>query len=138
VRLAVTRAELTQVLRARFLRPYGFRLRTIGAGACTLDVPFRKRLERPGGLVNGQILMAAADVAMWLAIMTRLGRDDPSVTVELKTTFLRPVRRAGVRCRARILKFGRRLIYGVVESVTIEGELVAHHTVTYARPDVSP
>jgi acyl-coenzyme A thioesterase PaaI-like protein len=29
--------------------------------------------------------MAAADVAMWLAIITRLGPEDGSVTAEMKT-----------------------------------------------------
>jgi acyl-coenzyme A thioesterase PaaI-like protein len=33
-------------------------------------VPFDAALERPGGIVSGMTLMGAADVAMWLAIMT--------------------------------------------------------------------
>jgi len=32
--------------------------------------------------------MAAADVAMWLAIMTRLGTAEVAVTAEMKTNFL--------------------------------------------------
>lgn len=138
MRLALTRAEARRLLRQPFLRVYGFRLRALGAGTCTLGVPFSRRLERPGGIVNGAVFMAAADVAMWLAVLTRLGRADRSVTLELKTAFLRPVRRANFRARARILRLGRRLVYGVVECVTADGALVAHHTVTYARPDVSP
>jgi len=133
----VTRAQVQRLLRRPFLRAYGFRVRALGPGTCTLDVPFSRRLERPGGIVGGIVFMAAADAAMWLAILTRLGLADRSVTVELKTTFLQPVRRADFRCRARILRLGRRLVYGVVES-TAAGALVAHHTVTYARPDVSP
>jgi acyl-coenzyme A thioesterase PaaI-like protein len=38
------------------------------------------------------------------------------------------------RCAARVLKLGRRLVYGVAECVNGEGRLLAHHGVTYARP----
>jgi uncharacterized protein (TIGR00369 family) len=115
-----------------------FRLASVGEGVCTLHVPFQQALERPGGLVGGPAFMAAADVAMWLAIATRLGPDDASVTADLKTTFLGAARREDFFCTARILKLGRRLIYGVAECVTAEGRLLTHHTVTYARSEARP
>jgi len=87
--LAVTAHELQQLLSdVAFTKNYGFRLSTIAEGACTLHVPFQAAFERPGGLISGQVFMAAADVAMWLAIMTKLGTTDQSVTVELTTAFL--------------------------------------------------
>jgi acyl-coenzyme A thioesterase PaaI-like protein len=77
----VTAAQLRTLLsRVAFTQGYGFKLHSPGDGECALDVPFRKAFERPGGIVGGQVFMAAADVAMWLAIMTRLGREDRSVT----------------------------------------------------------
>jgi acyl-coenzyme A thioesterase PaaI-like protein len=42
-------------------------------GECTIMVPFSSALERPGGVVSGMTIMGAADVAMWLAIMTHRG-----------------------------------------------------------------
>ena len=39
----------------------------------------------------------------------------------------------GFCCTARILKLGRRLIYGVVECVDSSGRLLTHSTVTYVR-----
>jgi len=54
--------------RSRFLRPYGFRVISVKAGHCTLELRHRPALERPGGIINGPALMAAADCAMWLAI----------------------------------------------------------------------
>ena len=59
---------------------YGFQFHSSGDGECTLLVPFRKDFERPGRVVAGPLFMAAADVAMWLAIITRLGVSDGSVT----------------------------------------------------------
>ena len=128
-------ADLAALLRdTEFTRTYGFALHAIGDGTCALDVPFRKAFERPGGIVSGQVFMAAADVAMWLAIMTKLGRQDTSVTAEMSTAFLGAAREEPFRCTARILKLGRRLIYGVAESAAADGRLLAHHTITYARP----
>ena len=43
-----------------FTRAYGFRLHAIAPGQCTLDVPFQPLFERPGGIVGGQVFMAAA------------------------------------------------------------------------------
>ena len=138
MRLAVSAATLDRLLaRTAFTRAYGFRVAGLGAGECVIEVPFRSRFERPGGIVSGQVFMTAADVAMWLAIKTVLGGRDSSVTAGMTTTFLRPVRRRAFRCRARVLRLGRRLVYGVAESVAGDGALLAHHTLTYARPEPS-
>jgi uncharacterized protein (TIGR00369 family) len=133
---AVTEGELRQLLsEVAFTKSYGFQLHAIGDGECSIEVPFQEAFERPGGIVSGQVFMAAADVAMWLAIMTRLGIGDRSVTAEMKTSFLNGARQEDFLCTAKILKLGRRLIYGVAECVNSEGKLLAHHTITYIRPD---
>jgi len=49
------------------------------------------------------------------------------------SAFLGAARREPFRCTARIVKLGRRLVYGVAESVGGDGRLLAHHTLTYAR-----
>jgi uncharacterized protein (TIGR00369 family) len=133
-KLAVTEAELQQLLHeVAFTRNYGFSLQAIAEGECTLNVPFQEAFERPGGIVSGQVFMAAADVAMWLAIMTKLGKADQSVTVELTSAFLRGVRQEDFQCMAKILRLGKRLIYGVAECISHTGQLLTHHTITYAR-----
>lgn len=129
-------AALRRLLaRTPFARGFGFSLEAIGDGACTVRVAFRKRQERPGGIVAGPILVAAADVAMWLAILTRLGVDDGCVTSHMTTTFVGAARREDFRCTATVLKLGRRMIYGEARCVGRGGRLLAHHTITYARRD---
>jgi len=120
---------------AVFARDYDFRVTAFADGECTVDVPFQPGLERPGGVIGGPAFMAAADVAMWLAILTRLGTGDGSVTASLTTAFLGAARKEGFTCTARVLKLGRRLIHGVAECMTADGRLLTHHTVTYMRPD---
>ena len=135
MKLAVTEGELQRLLsEVAVTKSFGFLLHAIGDGECSIEVPFQEAFERPGGIVSGQVFMAAADVAMWLAIMTRLGIADRSVTAEMKTNFLNGARQEGFLCTAKILKLGRRLIYGVAECVNAEGKLLAHHTITFIRP----
>ena len=135
--LAVTESELRRLLAdVAFTRGYGFRLRAIDDGECTLEVPFQTDFERPGGIVSGQVFMAAAVVAMWLAIMTRLGTADGSVTAGMTTAFLGAARREPFHCTARIVKLGRRLVFGTAETIATDSRLLSHHSVTYARSPI--
>ena len=134
--VAITQRELEQVLLgATFARAYNFQLDSFDRGECTLTVPFGDGMERPGGLIAGAVFMTAADVAMWLAIMTLLGKDPMTVTTELKTTFLSSARREDVKCSAKVLKLGKSLIYGTAECANDAGRLLTHHTVSYLRID---
>ncbi|MGH8746881.1 MAG: PaaI family thioesterase, partial [Burkholderiales bacterium] len=115
------------------VRSYGFRLVSVDAGSATIELPFRRALERPGGIVNGPALMAAAYCAMWIAIKSRIGFERDALTSELNTAFLAPAIAEPVRCTARILKLGKRSIFGVAECHSRAGKLFTHHTVTYVR-----
>ena len=56
-----------------------------------------------------------------------------ALTSELNTAFLAPAKGEHVYCTARILKMGRRRIYGVAECHGKKGNLFSHHTLTYVR-----
>lgn len=134
--LACSHDELNQLLSSvAFTRDLALQLHEISEGQCTIQVPFQEAFERPGGIVSGQVFMAAADVAMWLAIKTKLGLADSSVTVEMKTNFLGSARRESFRCKANVLKLGSRLIYGTAECHTPEGRLLTYSTITYIRSE---
>jgi len=127
--------QLQQLLdKTRFPRPYGFRVIAADENKCTLELPHKAALERPGGIINGPALMAAADCAMWLAIKARIGVEGDALTSQLNTAFLAPAKGEPVYCTARILKMGRRSIYGVAECHGKKGDLFSHHTITYVRP----
>jgi uncharacterized protein (TIGR00369 family) len=129
-----TKRELQSLLRgAAFVSGYGFKLVKASDEACTIAMPFRRAMERPGGTVNGPAFMTAADCAMWIAIKHRLGMKHDAVTYELNTAFLNAARRETVYCTARILKLGKRMIYGTAECHDGKGRLFSHHTVTYSR-----
>ena len=128
------KAQLQKLLDgSSFLRPYGFQVVDADEEKCTLELPHKAELERPGGIINGPALMAAADCAMWLAIKARIGVEGDALTSELNTAFLAPAKGEHVYCTARILKMGRRRIYGTAECHGQNGTLFSHHTLTYVR-----
>ena len=131
--LACTLDELTQVLAgAAFLKPYGFVVQSCAPGECTVVVPYAASLERPGGIVSGMTIMCAADVAMWLAIMTRRGTTERWVTADMKSAFLSSARETDIYCVARLLKLGKRTAYGTAECRDPGGHLLAHHVISYS------
>lgn len=87
-----------------------------------------------GGVLCGQTMMAACDTAMVLAVMSQLGEFRPMTTVQLQTSFLRPIPGdAGqVTVVARVLRMGKKLVFGEIELLGPKGELAAHATTTYA------
>lgn len=131
--LACSLDDLTQVLAdTAFLKPYGFVVQSCAPGECTIVVPYASSLERPGGMVSGMTIMGAADVAMWLAIMTRRGSTERWVTSDMKTAFLGSARATDIHCVARLLKLGKRTSYGTAECRDPAGQLLAHHVVSYS------
>ena len=129
-----SKAALQKLLgRSRFVSGYGLKLVSVSDTECTIAMPFRKAFERPGGTVNGPAFMAAADCAMWLAIKRHIGIANDAVTSELNTAFLNAARRETVYCTARVLKLGKRIIYGVAECHDRRGKIFTHHSVTYVR-----
>lgn len=138
--LKVTAEQLQQLLShdTAFTKAYGFVVAAIAPGSCTLGVPHLPHFERPGGIVAGQVFMTAADVAMWLAIKTLRGLDDPSVTSHMQTHFLQSARAEGFTCKAVVLSIRRRTAFGTAECLSPKGQLLAHHTLTYVKPGGSP
>jgi uncharacterized protein (TIGR00369 family) len=131
--VACTLAELTEVLaNTAFIKPYGLLVQSCAPGECTVVVPYASSLERPGGIVSGMMIMGAADVAMWLAIMTRRGIAERWVTTDMTTAFLRSARETDISCTARILKLGKRTSYGTAECRDVGGQLLTHHVISYA------
>jgi acyl-coenzyme A thioesterase PaaI-like protein len=123
--------ELNQLLESHaFTKRYGFRVISAGDGDCELLVPYLPEHDRPGGIVSGQVYMHAADVAFWCAVKTRLGMAEEYVTSSMTSAFLGSARAQEFACHARLIKSGRRLIYGEAECRAGE-RVLTHHTLTY-------
>ncbi|MBX3635024.1 MAG: PaaI family thioesterase [Rubrivivax sp.] len=126
-------AALSHVF-APWVRELDLRVLEARAGEVTLALPVTSRHVHEGGVLCGQTMMAACDTAMVLAVMTKLGGFKPMTTVQLQTSFLRPVAgTSGVaRIVARVLRMGRTLVFGEIQLINADDELAAHSTTTYA------
>ena len=134
---AVDRAMLEHALAtvfAEWVRQLDLRVLDAQHGEVLLALPVTDRHVHAGNVMSGQTLMAAADTAMVLAIMTRAGGFRPTATVQLQTTFLRPVPAdSGVaRVHAKVLRMGDNLAFGDIHITTADELLAAHATTTCA------
>jgi uncharacterized protein (TIGR00369 family) len=78
--------------------------------------------------------MTLADVSFWIAGMTLTG-EAMSVTLQMSSSFLRPAPLGDLRCEARVVKPGRRVLYGEASCMDAAGAVVSRHALTYLRPD---
>ena len=109
--------------------------RADAAGVC-LRLRVQDRHLRPGGTVSGPAIFALADVAMYLAILSRIGPVALAVTTNCSLDFMRkPGAGVDMLAEARLLKLGRSLAVGDV-MVFSEGmaDPVARAGLTYAIP----
>ena len=91
---------------------------------------------RPGGTVSGPTMFMLADVAIYLAILARIGPVALAVTTNCSIDFMRkPAADADLICTARLLKLGRVLAVGDV-MIHSEGQAapVARASLTYSIP----
>lgn len=108
------------------------------AAGVTLRLAVAGRHLRPGGTVSGPAIFGLADVAMYLAILSRIGPVALAVTTNCSIDFLRkPAAGQDLRAEARVLKLGRSLAVGDV-LVFSEGQdgPVARAGLTYSIPPV--
>src|SRR6202051_1230019 len=91
---------------------------------------------RPGGTVSGPVLMAVADVAIYVAVLGAIGIVPLTVTTSMSVNFLRkpsPDRRIVGVCK--LIKVGRTLAVGEVALYSQGDEaMVAHAVGTYSIP----
>lgn len=131
----ITVAEADRFLKenlAPWVQDLDITFENIGDGSITLRVPPSDRLNRLGGMVCGQAIMALADTAMVFAVASAAGGFVPMTTVNQTSSFLRPAADADLIAEARIVKRGKTLMYGEVNLHTgIPEKLIAHVTSTY-------
>ena len=133
VDLAALQDILDRVV-ADWVKALGLRLLEARVGEVVLAMPVAPLLVHGGGVLCGQAMMAAADTAMVLAVSSQLGGFRPMTTVQLQTSFLRPVGgdNGEAKLVARVLRAGKSLVFGEVEVFDAAGRLAAHTTTTYA------
>lgn len=131
----VTKEALAAFLAAEFPQNKAT-LEALGQDGATVRHRVGVDALRPGGTVSGPVMMALADVALYAAILGRIGIVPQAVTTSLTINFLRkPSADADILGVCKLLKVGRTLAIGEV-TIYSEGspDPVAHAVGTYAIP----
>jgi uncharacterized protein (TIGR00369 family) len=104
--------------------------------SCLLRQRYSDRMLRPGGTVSGPTLMALADFAMYVVLLSAIGPVG-LVTTNLNINFLRKgAPGQDVLAAARLLKLGKRLAVGEVNLLSgTSPKPIAHATSTYSIPN---
>jgi uncharacterized protein (TIGR00369 family) len=104
--------------------------------SCRLRQKYSPQMLRPGGTISGPTLMALADFAMYVVLLSAIGPVGLAVTTNLNINFLRKgAPSQDVLAEARLLKLGKRLAVGEVSLLSGEfPDPIAHVTTTYSIP----
>ncbi len=130
-----TREEIAAFIATEFPQT---RVQVLAAGnmASRVEHHVTEAELRPGGTVSGPVMMATADVALYVALLAEIGIVPMCVTTSLSFNFMRrPPGDRSVIGDCRLLKLGRNLAVGEV-TLYSEGlpDPVAHAVGTYAIP----
>ena len=102
----------------------------------TLRMAAREGNLRPGGTVSGPSMFLLADVAIYLALLSRIGPEALAVTTNCSIDFMRkPAAGVDLVANARLLKLGRALAVGdvLIRSANRDA-IVARAGLTYSIP----
>jgi len=117
---------------APWVQEMDIRFDKVAEGEAVLRVPASQKLNRVGGTVCGQDIMALADTAMVFAVSSAVDAYAPMTTVSQSSSFLRPAADADLIAHAKIIKRGRSIVYGEVNLYTERPDKpIAHITSTY-------
>lgn len=129
--------ELLESALAEYFAPWvqalALRVDSFDEGSVTLRLPQSDALSRVGGMLCGQAMMAAADTAMVLALINQFGEFRPCTTVQMNTSFLKPLSSQDALVQARIVRAGKSLAFGEIDiRGAQDGKSACRATTTYA------
>ena len=133
------KAELEAFLANEFPQAFhpgsGLSIEQVRFGEGRVRQAFQDRFVRPGGTISGPTMMALADFAFYVAVLSAIGPVGLAVTTNLNINFLQKPAQRDLLAEARMLKLGKRLAVMdcTLFSEGVEGP-VAHVTATYSIP----
>ena len=118
---------------APWVQALGLTVEQADDGGVLVRLPMQPQLAREGGMVCGQAMMAAADTCMVLALMQQWGEFRPCTTVQMNTSFLKPLADQDGLILAKLIRVGKSLAFGEIDiSGATDRRSVCRATTTYA------
>lgn len=118
---------------APWVQALGLKVEAFDEQGVTLRLPQNAALSRVGGMLCGQAMMAAADTAMVLALIRHFGEFRPCTTVQMNSSFLKPLSMQDALIEARVIRAGKSLAFGEIDICGADdGKSVCRASTTYA------
>jgi len=134
--LPLTREALQQSLTdlfAPWVQALNLHVESWAPAEVTLRLPQSDQLSRMGGMLCGQAMMSAADTAMVLAVIAHFGCFKPCSTVQMSSSFLKPLSGQDALITARLLRAGKTMVFGEIDvRGAQDGKSVCRTSTTYA------
>ena len=110
----------------------GFTLHEFSEGRASFEMKTEEFHYNPYGLVHGGPIATLLDTATGCAVHTRLPAGAGYVTLNLETSFIRPVTvdSGTLTCTGHVVSMGRRVAVADADLVDETGKLVARATAT--------
>ena len=138
----MSEAQIVEFMTEGFGRPFEWPIERLDADGLRLVKPAEAGELRPGGTISGPTVMALADAAAYMVLVSRIGPEALAVTTNLNCDFLRRPAPGEMVADSTILKLGRTLsIIDVMMYSREGGELskpVARAGVTYSLALLQP
>lgn len=132
----LTGPEIEAYLAEIFPQAVGYSILRVEDAGVVMRLAVKDRHLRPGGTVSGPTMFELADLAMYAAVLSRIGRVPLAVTTGANIDFMRkPAAGFDLLADCRLLKLGRALAVGDV-LIRSQGrhEPVARAALTYSIP----
>jgi uncharacterized protein (TIGR00369 family) len=118
---------------APWILALGLTIDTVTADSVVLRLPHNAQLSRSGGTLCGQAMMAAADSAMVMALIKHFGAFRPCTTVQMSSSFLKPLSNQDALVEARIVRAGKTMAFGEIDiRGADDGKSVCRSSAAYA------
>ncbi|MEH6616483.1 MAG: PaaI family thioesterase [Porticoccus sp.] len=136
--MVVSKEKMSEFLSSEFPQTKCV-VEAVGGQSSIVRHPIGFNELRPGGTVSGPVLMAVADVALYVAILGEIGLVPLAVTTSMSINFLRkPAPGKDIIGKCNLMKVGKSLVVGEVALYSNgDKEPVAHVVGTYSIPPSS-
>lgn len=113
----------------------GVTLASVAEGEAVFRAQPDESFLNPLGLVHGALLCALLDSAMGVAVQTKVPAGVGYATIELKVSYMRPLRGDGrtIEAKGRVLRLGSKVAFAEASVHDDHGNLVGHATSSLTR-----